>query len=431
MAIVAILALASVSYWMFQSIYRLYFHPLSKIPGPKLAAISYGYEVYYNLMKRGRFIWEVERWHEIYGPIVRINPREVHIKDPDYYDEIYASSARPREKDPVALAQFRVEGSGFAAVDAETHRQRRAPVEKFFSKRAIAKQEGWIWAGLEKMGRHLETAGRSQRPVSLDAAFALASQKKDLYERAVDALKRADPQGPGTAVIDGLAAATMAEHLRSPHRLMNEGLALIVGGTETIARALSLAAYHLFTREEIRHKLREELKQVMPRPDARPTWNALEKLPYLSGVISETLRLSTGIGARSPRVAPTEALVYQNYTIPPGTPVSETNYFVLMDPDIFPDPHAFDPDRWTRAAANGHRLDRYLVSFSKGSRMCVAVNLAYAELFLAIATLVRRFDLQLYDTPQSNLDFVREFATPHPDQGSWSVRARITGVIRE
>jgi cytochrome P450 len=59
---------------------------------------------------------------------------------------------------------------------------------------------------------------------------------------------------------------------------------------------------------------------------------------------------------------------------PLQTPVSESNYFVHMDPDIFPDPESFDPDRWLRAAKDGFRLDRYLVSFSKGSRMCVGIK---------------------------------------------------------
>jgi hypothetical protein len=48
-------------------IYRLYFHPLSKIPGPKLAAATSAYIFYFNVIKQGTFIWELERLHEVYG----------------------------------------------------------------------------------------------------------------------------------------------------------------------------------------------------------------------------------------------------------------------------------------------------------------------------------------------------------------------------
>ncbi|KAF7595467.1 hypothetical protein BBP40_005803 [Aspergillus hancockii] len=486
MAVLASLGIGAVLYAIIQSIYRLYFHPLSHIPGPKLAAITHGYEFYHNIVK---------------GPIIRINPREVHIKDSGYYDEIYASSARKREKDPVLVKQFDLEGSGFSSIDPETHRQRRAPVEKFFSKRAIEKIEGLIHNSLDRLVHHFQEAHNSHQVVSLDAgfaaltsdviheyvygfnprnvdkegfnakvrdginglfqlahllyffpilqtimnltplewlrklnppAFAIASQKKELYDRAVAALSRAHTTTTGNGTLmDTLAALTMPEHMRKPERLMNDGFALVIGGTETTARSLALGSWHLFTRADIRNKLRDELKQVMPTPDARPTWNDLEKLPYFSGVIAESLRLSTGIANRSARVAPTEALVYKNYTIPPGTPVSETNYFVLMDPEIFTEPHEFDPERWMRAAAKGARLDRYLVNFSKGSRMCVGLNLAYAELFLVLATIVRRFDMELHETPKSNIDFARDFGTPYPEKGNLSVRAMITGVIRE
>ncbi|RLL95402.1 hypothetical protein CFD26_102729 [Aspergillus turcosus] len=501
MAVFAVIGAGLVIYWVIQSIYRLCFHPLSHIPGPKLAAITHGYEFYYNIIKGGRFIWELERLHQVYGPIIRINPREVHIKDPEYYDEIYASSLRQREKDPVLVRQFDLDGSSFASIDPETHRQRRAPVEKYFSKRAIEKMEGLIHDTLDRLVYHFKEAHASHQVVSLDAAFAaltsdviykylygfnpsnvdkegfnakvrdgvnglfqlahllyffpilqtimnltpleflrkynppafaLASQKKELYNRAAAALENAHSHkdsGSGT-VIDALAAPTMPAHMRRPERLMNEGFSLVIGGTETTARALALSTWHLYTREDIRNKLREELKQVMPTPDTKPTWNRLEQLPYLSGVIAESLRLSTGIASRSARVAPTEALVYKNYTIPPGTPVSETHYFLLMDPEIFPDPHAFDPERWMRAAAKGQRLDRYLVNFSKGSRVCLGLNLAYAELFLVIATMLHRFDMELYETPKRNIDLARDFGTPYPEKGNLSVRAVITGVLQ-
>jgi cytochrome P450 len=285
------------------------------------------------------------------GPIIRINPREVHIKDPDYYDEIYASSARKREKDPVLVKQFDLEGSGFSSIDPETHRQRRAPVEKFFSKRAIQNMEGLIHNSLDRLVHHFKEAHESHQVISVDAgyaaltsdviyeyvygfnpgnvdkegfnakvrdginglfqlahllyffpilqtimnltpleflrkwnppAFAIASQKKELYNQGAAALKNAHSavSGNGT-LMDTLAAPTMPEHMRKPERLMNDGFALVIGGTETTARSLALGTWHLFTRKDIRNKLRDELKHVMPTPDSRPTWNDLEKLPYL------------------------------------------------------------------------------------------------------------------------------------------------------
>jgi cytochrome P450 len=45
-----------------------------------------------------------------------------------------------------------------------------------------------------------------------------------------------------------------------------------------------------------------------------------------------------------------------------------------MHPEVFPNPEEFDPERWSRAAAKGTRLDKYLVNFSKGTRMCVGLK---------------------------------------------------------
>lgn len=56
-----------VAYFIAQYTYRLFFHPLAKFPGPKLAAISYLPEFYYDLIKKGMYMWEIERMHEKYG----------------------------------------------------------------------------------------------------------------------------------------------------------------------------------------------------------------------------------------------------------------------------------------------------------------------------------------------------------------------------
>jgi hypothetical protein len=54
-------------YLTLRTIYRLQFHPLHKIPGPRLAAATHLVEFYYDVVKGGKYIWEVERMHKRYG----------------------------------------------------------------------------------------------------------------------------------------------------------------------------------------------------------------------------------------------------------------------------------------------------------------------------------------------------------------------------
>lgn len=51
-----------------------------------------------------------------------------------------------------------------------------------------------------------------------------------------------------------------------------------------------------------------------------------------------------------------------------------SSYFVHMDPVVFPDPSRFRPERWIEAAANKQHLNRFIVSFSRGSRNCLGMK---------------------------------------------------------
>ena len=80
------------NYYVLRSIYRITLHPLAKFPGPKLPAITRWYEAYYEVFvdgTGGKFGEKVEEWHKQYGPIIRINPFELHVDDPDYYDTLF------------------------------------------------------------------------------------------------------------------------------------------------------------------------------------------------------------------------------------------------------------------------------------------------------------------------------------------------------
>jgi hypothetical protein len=101
--------IAMLGYWVWVTIYRLYFHPLARFPGPKRAAATYLYEIAWEYFGDGGYLFKVEKMHKKYGkticyrnlspqclilsegPIVRVNPVEVSICDPDFYNELYVT----------------------------------------------------------------------------------------------------------------------------------------------------------------------------------------------------------------------------------------------------------------------------------------------------------------------------------------------------
>ena len=79
-------------YVLYGAFSRLVLSPIRLVPGPKLAALTFWYEFYYDVVLFGRYTWKIAELHQQYGPIIRINPFETHINNPDFYDEIYVSS---------------------------------------------------------------------------------------------------------------------------------------------------------------------------------------------------------------------------------------------------------------------------------------------------------------------------------------------------
>jgi hypothetical protein len=170
------LATVWVAYIVGLVVYRLYFHPLAKFPGSKLAAASGWYEFYFDYWLDGRYIFEIERMHKKYGPIIRINPDELSIHDPGFYDELYVAASRRRtEHYDVFCKGIDFDGSHLLTVDHDLHRRRRKPLEPFFSRMGISRLQPMF----AKVALHLETRFRdlkgSNTIVRLDHAFAAFS----------------------------------------------------------------------------------------------------------------------------------------------------------------------------------------------------------------------------------------------------------------
>ena len=117
-----------------------------------------------------------------------------------------------------------------------------------------------------------------------------------------------------------------------------------------------------------------------------------QSLPYLEAVIREGLRISMANPTRLPRVAPPQGFNFtakagKQYFIPGGTLVGLQIYTLHFNPDVYPDPFAFKPERWLEGPTK--EMQRDWIPFGLGPRQCIARNLAMQELFLAVRAIAR------------------------------------------
>ncbi|GCB21809.1 trichodiene oxygenase [Aspergillus awamori] len=434
-------------------------HPLSHVPGPKLAAATFLYEAWFDLIQGGRYTREIQRMHEIYGPVVRINPEELHFNDIAFVDEIYAGGGRKRNKQ-VHFLNFTagpITSSMFATIDHDHHRIRRSPVNKFFSRAQIMKLEPDIKELVDKLCEKIIRLGlRDNAPLDITTAYScftadviskycfgdpfgfvaqegwtpnfreplnavLAATfpfrffpplriladiaplfakwaRRDVNIMLVESSEkmpariqaaRQDYQtttgcststtGSGSIFRD-ILRSSLPEAEKTDRRLGGEGFSMISAGTETTAWTLTVTSFHLLSQPETLSKLTRELQDA---DASQLSWVGLEKLPYLSAVILEGLRLSYGVTARIPRIAPNERLLYRGefhgrsieYVIPPGTPMGMSNAINHHNEAVFPDSHTFRPERWLGIDdAQRRRMENCLTSFSKGSRQCLGMK---------------------------------------------------------
>ncbi|KAL9611916.1 MAG: hypothetical protein Q9167_003469 [Letrouitia subvulpina] len=217
---------------------------------------------------------------------------------------------------------------------------------------------------------------------------------------------------------------------KEAQRMGQEGFSIIAAGGETVARTLATLTYHLIANPSALSKLREELRTAQPDPSIMPQYHELERLPWLTAVIKEAMRCWGVMASRSPLVSPTP-LPYNGWIIPAGTPIGMTMMNVLHDPIIYPSPHTFDPSRWLDLAPDAPP-NQHFVCFGKGSRMCIGRDLANAELYLAVAALFRRFELQLFDTERErDVESTRDCFTGEASRGSQGVRVQVVGELND
>lgn len=241
-------------------------------------------------------------------------------------------------------------------------------------------------------------------------------------------------------IFHGLLESDWPESEKNSERLAEEAQVMLVAGTDTTAHTLTSIAYHLLSEPDKLKRLQAELRSVVP-PGTIPEVSKVENLPYLNAVIQEGLRLHPAVGARQERVAPEEDLIYtdkksqKTYRIPAGTCMAMNPVLLSRLPDTYPSPQEFRPERFL----DDPQLKRYQLTFSRGTRVCAGMNLAYQEMHMILAAIFTRYDawdgtgkqksltMELFETTLADIECVRDMVSEIVSEDSNGVRVVIRG----
>ena len=178
--------------------------------------------------------------------------------------------------------------------------------------------------------------------------------------------------------------------LTSDRQIRDEAVTLFIGGFENVATALTWTWYLLAQHAGVQEKLHRELDEVLG--GRLPTADDLPRLGYARMVFEEAMRVYPPV----PRLVRTAVRDYRAgaYTIPACALVVVSQYLMHRDARYYPDPEAFDPERWTPEARRERPAYSYF-PFGGGPRRCIGEGFAYMEGVLVLATLASRWRLRL------------------------------------
>ncbi|RKP05956.1 cytochrome P450 [Thamnocephalis sphaerospora] len=427
--------------------------PLRTVPGPWYCALG---GLYYQLkMAKGIQLPWIQRLHEKYGPVVRVAPNVISMRDVDAAHTIFATHRFI--KGPIYHG-FDLTGSEniFSARDPAFFKIRKKLAVPMFTRTAVEEMDDMIMAAgitplMARLDRHAEAgdaidimglfhymtfdvigdiafgrnfnlieddnngdnmvtwlAGTAQLGIYKLALGPLANQwlmpklfecQRKIIDFTVESvrIRRATPSTRPDSLNKFLVAMKdeKIEQL-SDMDIAGDILLQLMAGTDSTATCCAWTIYRLKNEPEVYARLLAELREAIPDINMCITHAMVRNLPYLTAVINESLRIYPVAGGDPHRVVPKGGVEFCGKYLPAGTVVMASQQMLNYWDKIWDEPTAFRPERWLiKDEERLNEMKRAFYPFSMGVRSCIGRDLAWMEMHVTLASVLRRYEVEI------------------------------------
>ncbi|CAH0046981.1 unnamed protein product [Clonostachys solani] len=421
---------------------RLFFSPLAKFPGPKIAAISGFWNA--NEGRLGRASKTRKALHDQFqSDIIRIGPNELSVNSVDAIDRLYGRDYKRGTFAPV----FNISGGENLVTlrDNKLHSAWRRMWVKAFNKDKLSNYIQRIQSHADKAVRLLhEKAGNPVEcgkfldaftfDVISDIAFSQDTKLQDgVGDRSlIDGVHGFIPIIPicrylpqpaagrkfaeyGDQVLAARKSLTaqpndIFAHLEVPDAstgiemrpsdLKQHILFIMTVGAHSVSTTLTRTLAVLASQPHVQSSIRQELNEAFHGEGSAPV-ETIRKLKYLDCVVREALRMFGPVTVGSPVIVPEGGITLKSGSfISGGTQVWIGQYVMMFNEEYFPRPHEFLPERWMSPGDEGYGKEGELVKdrrawipFGHGPHACGGRALAIEELKQIVLRIVMEFDI--------------------------------------
>ena len=212
-------------------------------------------------------------------------------------------------------------------------------------------------------------------------------QIKEILQKECDR-RRNNPSLMGEDILSLLLAAKYEDgRPMSDRSIRDELLTMLFAGHETTASSLAWSFYWLHRLPQVSQKFQAELTTLPQNTE----FTDIAKLPYLSAIVSETLRLNPVVVFVGRQL--TQPFELMGYQLEAGTSLFPSIYLTHQREDIYPEPQKFKPERFLERQFSPYEY----LPFGGGNRRCLGYAFALFEMKLVLATIMSQVKLELID----------------------------------
>uniref|UniRef100_A0AAG5DU80 Cytochrome P450 n=1 Tax=Anopheles atroparvus TaxID=41427 RepID=A0AAG5DU80_ANOAO len=208
--------------------------------------------------------------------------------------------------------------------------------------------------------------------------------------------------------------------------LVAQAATFYMASFETTSSVLSFALYELTKNPDVQARLREEIRSMIDKYGKIIPYEALtNEMPYLGMVISETARLYPVLPFLERQCTLPEGVTgyklepFHDFVIPNGMPVLIPIYAIHRDPQFFPNPHKFDPERFAKENLDQIQPCTYM-PFGVGPRTCLGSHFGTLQIKVALVKLLSKYRIDRSSSTPDVLTYRKNAFTLHSNEGLYA-----------